>query len=297
MTYTEKNDDEEWVVKRTRTLKETRMHTTHTQCHVRHLICCMNFKLTWTYLWGTSEEVKTEHLTRRSSHSSSSRLVATSWACLSVALLFLTDWRRNRGSPASIPAVVAGLAEWLSSPRSQVIEPKRSPANTRRSTFLHGETVSVPTSTTRPPLPRLTTQTPWMREWLLPLFTQEREVNPFSDSVHRQAAASGSSNPQEPASFNVMHERRCGKLQHCVHDHAMHVGSCGKLQRCDHVVRCCGKLQRSDCSEVETSKLNGKRDRAFGCVSSQEQEWFLLEKQNLHDYLEREAQRALPGES
>ena len=43
-------------------------------------------------------------------------------------------------------------------------EPKRSPANTRRSTFLRGETVSIPTSTTRPPLPRLTTQTPWMRE-------------------------------------------------------------------------------------------------------------------------------------
>ena len=62
-----------------------------------------------------------------------------------------------------------------------------------------------------------------------PLFTQEREVNLFSDSVQRQAVVSGSSNPQQPASSNVMHERSCGKLQ------------------------------RSDCSEVETSLLNGKR--------------------------------------
>ena len=52
-------------------------------------------------------------------HSSIPCLVATSWACLSVVLLFLTDWRRNQGSPASIPAAVAGLAEWPNSPRSQ----------------------------------------------------------------------------------------------------------------------------------------------------------------------------------
>ena len=57
-----------------------------------------------------------------------------------------------------------------------------------------------------------------------PLFTQEREVNPFSDSVHRQAAASGSSNTQQPTTSNVMHDGR----------------SCGKLQRCAHVVRSCG---------------------------------------------------------
>ena len=32
------------------------------------------------------------------------------------------------------------------------------------------------------------------------LFTHHREVNPFRDSVHRQAAESGSSNTQQPAS-------------------------------------------------------------------------------------------------
>ena len=53
------------------------------------------------------------------SHSSISCLVATSTTTtLSVVLLFLTDWRRNGRSPASIPAAVAGLAEWPNSPRS-----------------------------------------------------------------------------------------------------------------------------------------------------------------------------------
>ena len=66
--------------------------------------------------------LKTVHLLH--SHSSTSCLVATPCASLSVVLLFLTDWRRNRGSPASIPAAVAGLAEWLNSPRSQVVSPR-----------------------------------------------------------------------------------------------------------------------------------------------------------------------------
>ena len=78
-----------------------------------------------------------------------------------------------------------------------------------------------------------------------PLFTQENEMNPFSDSVHRQAAVRGSSNPQQPASSNVMHDgRSCGKLQQGAHDHVMHKRGCGKLQRCAHVVRSCGKLQQ-----------------------------------------------------
>ena len=38
---------------------------------------------------------------------------------------------------------------------------------------------------------------------------------------------------------------------------------------------------------VEKSLLTGKRDRGFGSVSSQEQEIFLSEKQNRHDFLER----------
>ena len=92
-------------------------------------------------------------------------------------------------------------------------------------------------------------------------------MNPFSGSVHRQAVVSGSSNPQQPASLYVVHERSCGKLQ------------------------------RSDCSDVEKSLLNGKRDRECGCVSSQEQERFLSERENLHDFLESEARRALQGES
>ena len=43
-----------------------------------------------------------------------------------------------------------------------------------------------------------------------PLLTQERETNPISDSVHRQAVASDSSNPQQPASPYVMHEGVAG---------------------------------------------------------------------------------------
>ena len=37
------------------------------------------------------------------------------------------------------------------------------------------------------------------------------------------------------------------------------------------MVRSCWKLPRSDCSDVENSMLNEKRDRALGRVSSQEQ--------------------------
>ena len=54
-----------------------------------------------------------------------------------------------------------------------------------------------------------------------------------------------------------------------------------------HDGRSFGKLQKSDCSDLEKSLLNGKRDREFGSVSSQEQEQFLYERQNIHDYLER----------
>ena len=43
------------------------------------------------------------------------------------------------------------------------------------------------------------------------------------------------------------------------------------------------ELELRDCAE-------------FGSVSSQEQEKFLSERQNLHDYLERETLRALQGE-
>ena len=54
------------------------------------------------------------------SHSSISCLVATSWVCLSVVLLFLTDWRLNRRSTATILAAVSGLAERLNSPLTQI---------------------------------------------------------------------------------------------------------------------------------------------------------------------------------
>ena len=59
-------------------------------------------------------------------HSSISCLVATSWACLRAVLPSLTDRRRNRGSLASIPAAVAGSAEWLHSLRSQKGHPTSS---------------------------------------------------------------------------------------------------------------------------------------------------------------------------
>ena len=44
-----------------------------------------------------------------------------------------------------------------------------------------------------------------------PLFTQEREVNPFTDSAHRESVVSGSSNPLQPASPHVIHEGSCEK--------------------------------------------------------------------------------------
>ena len=71
----------------------------------------------------------------------------------------------------------------------------------------------------------------------------------------------------------------------------------GVAGNCNVVLRKgCGKQQQSDCSDVELSLLNGKRDCEFGSVSSQEHERFLSERQNLHDYLETEARRALQGE-
>ena len=73
------------------------------------------------------------------------------------------------------------------------------------------------------------------------------------------------------------------------------VGSCGKLQRCAHVVRSCWELQRSDCSGVEKCLLNDEIAN-LAVESSQEQDKFLSEKQNLHDYQEREVRRALQGE-
>ena len=56
----------------------------------------------------------------------------------------------------------------------------------------------------------------------------------------------------------------------------------------------CGKLQQSVDSNEE-SLLKGKRDGDERVLHS-EHERLLSEKQNLHDYLEREARRALQGE-
>ena len=74
------------------------------------------------------------------------------------------------------------------------------------------------------------------RQLTFPLFTQETEVsaNPFSTSVHKQTAASGSQ--QQPASSSVTNPW-----------HMLNFGSCGKLQQSGEssVVRGCGKLQQS----------------------------------------------------
>ena len=37
----------------------------------------------------------------------------------------MTDWRRNRGSTATIPAAVSGLAEWLNSSHSHALRVRR----------------------------------------------------------------------------------------------------------------------------------------------------------------------------
>ena len=135
-------------------------------------------------------------------------------------------------------------------------------------TFLTRRTVSAPTSTTCPaPLPRLIPQTLWMREWFPFVYVRKR---------------SGSSNPQQPASLHVMYER-----------------SCGKLQRCAHVVR---KLR-----EIATERLLWCwkilvewKDRLWigQCVFPRTRNihvW-MSQKQNLHDYLDKETWRALQGE-
>ena len=78
----------------------------------------------------------------------------------------------------------------------------------------------------------------------------------------------------------------------------INVVRCGKLQRSgdSSVVGSNGQLPRNGYSNVERCLLKGKRDRELGCVSPSEQERFLSERQNLHNYFQREAQRALQGE-
>ena len=85
-------------------------------------------------------------------------------------------------------------------------------------------------------------------------------------SVHRQAVLSGSSNPQQPLSPHVMHEKSCRKLQ------------------------------LSDCSDVEKSFLWKERLSFWPCVVPRTRK-ILSERRNLHDHLEREAWKALHGES
>ena len=79
---------------------------------------------------GSRLDESSEHMCRvlktarlLQSHSSNSCLVAISWACLIVILLFLLDWRPNRRSAATSPAPESGLAEWLNSSHSQVMSP------------------------------------------------------------------------------------------------------------------------------------------------------------------------------
>ena len=195
-------------------------------------------------------------------HSAISCLVATSWACLGVVLPFPDGLETESG----ITCIDPGGGGWFGRMAEQSpvtgYEPKNlieissqhTPINfpSWRNSF-NFDFNDVPTIAASDDTDTLDAGMTSL------LFRQEREVNHFSDSVHRQAVVSGSSNPQQPASSNVMHEGSCRKLQHRVHDHNM--GSFGKLQRCAHahVVRRCGKLQRSDCSNVKKSLLFGKR--------------------------------------
>ena len=106
-----------------------------------------------------------------------------------------------------------------------------------------------------------------MRGTTSPLFTQEREVNPFSDSVHQQVAGSAAATQEQPASFM---SRMMGVA-----------GNCNVVLM---LLGVAGKLQRSDCSDVERSQCVVPRTRKI-----------LSERENIHDYLEREALRALQG--
>ena len=91
-----------------------------------------------------------------------------------------------------------------------------------------------------------------------PLFTQEK-VNPFSASVNQHATASGSSNPQQPASPNVINVKMLGVA--------------------------------GNCNGAVAAMLKGKRDREFGCVSSREQE-----KSSLSDNISKITLKEKPRE-
>ena len=67
------------------------------------------------------------------------------------------------------------------------------------------------------------------------------------------------------------------------------------------MIMSCMKAVAGNCNGAIAQMLENycrmERGREFGSVSSQEQDRFLSVRQNLHDYLEREARRALQGES
>ena len=91
---------------------------------------------------------------------------------------------------------MAGLAERLNSPSTQVMSPTAPPA-TRRSTFLPGETVSVPDFNDVLTIAASDATDTLDAGMTSPFLTQEREVDLFSDPVHRQAVVSGSSKTQQ----------------------------------------------------------------------------------------------------
>ena len=150
--------------------------------------------------------------------------IATCWVFLIILLSFLPRWFRNQAQPTPIHGVVHCLAEWLSRVPLQVMRPKsrsRSPASTpinfpsRKNSFTTADIDDLPAVAASD-----TTETIEAGQLTSPLFTQEQEVsaNPFSTSVHQQAAASGSQ--QQPASSSVMNLWQM-----------LNVGSCGKLQQ------------------------------------------------------------------
>ena len=118
-------------------------------------------------------------------------------------------------------------------------------------------------------------------------------VAPLSCSVHRQAAVSGSSNTQQPALSNVMHDRSDVKLQNCFHDHEKEIREIATMWSCWKRLREIAMERLLRCSK---SLSCGKRNREFSSDPSQEQEKSFL-KDNISMILLKKARRAFPSES
>ena len=201
--------------------------------------------------------------------------IATCLVFLIILLPSLLHWCRNQAQAAPIHGVVQCLAEWLSRVPLQVMSSKtwsRSPARTHRLTSLQGRTRH------------------WWRSYRWCVWHHRTHWSRTVDftTVHAGArrkckslrchCSSASSSKRQPtaASSSLINLWQTSN-----------VAVCGKLQ---------GGHESS--SHVERSLLRGESHREFGSASLSQHDWerILSKRKNLHEYLEKEAARALQGE-